>query len=92
MGKILMQSGAGTPTDDATATAADMVVGASAYVDDELIEGSMIEREAEQPTTGVTVQDNLVHVGMLPGAYRKNGRFGTPEIKASGHRGASSRG
>ena len=83
MGKILMQSGAGTPTDDATATAADMVVGASAYVDDELIEGSMVERDAEQPTTGVTVQDNLVHVGMLPGAYRKNGRFGTPEIKAS---------
>ena len=83
MGKILMQSGAGTPTDDATATAADMVVGASAYVDDELIEGSMVERDAEQPTTGVTVQDNFVHVGMLPGAYRKNGRFGTPEIKAS---------
>ena len=82
MGKILMQSGAGTPTDDATATAADMVVGASAYVDDELIEGSMVEREGEQPTTGVTISDGLAHVGMLPGAYRKNGRYGTPEVKA----------
>ena len=83
MGKILMQSGGGTPTDDATATAADMVVGAIAYVDDELVEGSMVEREGEQPTTGVTVSDGLVHVGMLPGAYRKNGRYGTPEVKAS---------
>ena len=60
----------------------DIVAGTSAWVRGAKMDGTLIEREGEQPTTGVTVSDGLVHVGMLPGAYRKSGRYGTPEVKA----------
>ena len=50
MGKILMQSGAGISTDDATAASYDIVEGKSGYVDDEVVVGSLPEREGEQPT------------------------------------------
>lgn len=82
MGKILMQSGAGVSTDDATAASYDIVEGKSGYVDDELVVGSLPEREGEQPTLGVTISDGYAHVGMPQGAYRKNGRYNTPEVKA----------
>lgn len=60
----------------------DIVAGCKSWVRGARITGTMVEREGEQPTTGVTVSDGLVHVGMLPGAYRKSGRYGTPEVKA----------
>ena len=60
----------------------DIVAGTSAWVRGAKMDGTLIEREGEQPTTGVTISDGLAHVGMLPGAYRKNGRYGTPEVKA----------
>ena len=60
----------------------DIVAGTSAWVRGAKMDGTLVEREGEQPTTGVTVSDGLMHVGMLPGAYRKNGRYGTPEVKA----------
>ena len=60
----------------------DIVAGTSAWVRGAKMDGTLVEREGEQPTTGVTISDGLAHVGMLPGAYRKNGRYGTPELKA----------
>ena len=60
----------------------DIIAGREAWVRGTRITGTMVEREGEQPTTGVTISDGLAHVGMLPGAYRKNGRYGTPEVKA----------
>lgn len=60
----------------------DIVAGTSAWVRGAKMDGTLMEREGEQPTTGVTISDGLAHVGMLPGAYRKNGRYGTPEVKA----------
>lgn len=60
----------------------DIVAGTSAWVRGAKMDGTLTEREGEQPTTGVTVSDGLMHVGMPPGAYRKNGRYGTPEVKA----------
>ena len=60
----------------------DIVAGCKSWVRGARITGTMVEREGEQPTTGVTVSDGLMHVGMPPGAYRKNGRYGTPEVKA----------
>lgn len=60
----------------------DIVAGCKSWVRGARITGTMVEREGEQPTTGVTVSDGLVHVGILPGAYRKSGRYGTPEVKA----------
>lgn len=60
----------------------DIVAGCKSWVRGARITGTMVEREGEQPTTGVTISDGLAHVGMLPGAYRKNGRYGTPEVKA----------
>ena len=60
----------------------DIVVGTSAWVRGAKMNGTLVEREGEQPTTGVTVSDGLMHAGMLPGAYRKAGRYGTPEVKA----------
>ena len=60
----------------------DIVAGTSAWVRGAKMDGTLIEREGEQPTTGVTISDGLAHVGMPPGAYRKNGRYGTPEVKA----------
>ena len=60
----------------------DIVAGTSAWVRGAKMDGTLVEREGEQPTTGVTVSDGLMHVGMPPGAYRKNGRYGTPEVKA----------
>ena len=60
----------------------DIVAGTSAWVRGAKMDGTLVEREGEQPTTGVTVSDGLAHVGMPPGAYRKNGRYGTPEVKA----------
>lgn len=60
----------------------DIVAGTSAWVRGAKMDGTLVEREGEQPTTGVTVSDGLVHAGMLPGAYRKSGRYGTPEVKA----------
>ena len=60
----------------------DIVAGCKSWVRGARITGTLVEREGEQPTTGVTISDGLAHVGMLPGAYRKNGRYGTPEIKA----------
>ena len=60
----------------------DIVAGTSAWVRGAKMDGTLMEREGEQPTTGVTISDGLAHVGMPPGAYRKNGRYGTPEVKA----------
>ena len=60
----------------------DIVAGTSAWVRGAKMDGTLVEREGEQPATGVTISDGLAHVGMLPGAYRKNGRYGTPEVKA----------
>lgn len=60
----------------------DIVAGTSAWVRGAKMDGTLIEREGEQPTTGVTVSGGLMHVGMPPGAYRKSGRYGTPEVKA----------
>lgn len=60
----------------------DIVAGTSAWVRGAKMDGTLVEREGEQPTTGVTISDGLAHVGMPPGAYRKNGRYGTPEVKA----------
>ena len=60
----------------------DIVAGTSAWVRGAKMDGTLVEREGEQPTTGVTVSDGLMHVGMPPGAYRKAGRYGTPEVKA----------
>lgn len=65
-----------------TAAGGDIISGRAAWVDGRRVDGTLIEREGEQPTTGVTISDGLAHVGMLPGAYRKNGRYGTPEVKA----------
>lgn len=60
----------------------DIVAGTSAWVRGAKMDGTLVEREGEQPTTGVTVSDGLMHAGMPPGAYRKSGRYGTPEVKA----------
>lgn len=60
----------------------DIVAGTSAWVRGAKMDGTLIEREGEQPATGVTISDGAAHVGMPPGAYRKNGRYGTPEVKA----------
>lgn len=60
----------------------DIVAGCKSWVRGARITGTLVEREGEQPTTGVTISDGLAHVGMPPGAYRKNGRYGTPEVKA----------
>lgn len=60
----------------------DIVAGTSAWVRGAKMDGTLMEREGEQPTTSVTISDGAAHVGMLPGAYRKNGRYGTPEVKA----------
>ena len=60
----------------------DIVAGTSAWVRGAKMDGTLVEREGEQPATGVTVSDGLMHVGMPPGAYRKSGRYGTPEVKA----------
>ena len=60
----------------------DIVAGTSAWVRGAKMSGTLVEREGEQPATGVTISDGAAHVGMLPGAYRKNGRYGTPEVKA----------
>lgn len=60
----------------------DIVAGTSAWVRGAKMDGTLIEREGEQPATGVTISDGAAHVGMLPGAYRKAGRYGTPEVKA----------
>lgn len=82
---IMGAGGGGVSSDDVTARAADVVAGKSylgADTDDDVGVGTLVEREGEQPTTGVTISDGLAHVGMLPGAYRKNGRYGTPEVKA----------
>ena len=82
---IMVAGGGGVSSDEVTARAADVVAGKSylgADTDDDVGVGTLVEREGEQPTTGVTVSDGLAHVGMLPGAYRKNGRYGTPEVKA----------
>ena len=82
-------SGAGTVTaaplaeqTPGNAAPGDIVAGTSAWVRGAKMDGTLIEREGEQPTTGVTISDGLAHVGMPPGAYRKNGRYGTPEVKA----------
>ena len=82
-------SGAGTvaaaPLAEQTpgnAAPGDIVAGTSAWVRGAKMDGTLVEREGEQPATGVTISDGLAHVGMLPGAYRKNGRYGTPEVKA----------
>jgi hypothetical protein len=77
--------GGGVSSDEVTARAADVVAGKSylgADTDDDVGVGTLVEREGEQTTTGVTISDGLAHVGMPPGAYRKNGRYGTPEVKA----------
>ena len=82
---IMGSGGGGVGSDEVTARAADVVAGKSylgADTDDDVGVGTLVEREGEQPTTGVTVSDGLMHVGMPPGAYRKNGRYGTPEVKA----------
>ena len=82
---IMGSGGGGVGSDEVTARAADVVAGKSylgADTDDDVGVGTLVEREGEQPTTGVTVSDGLMHAGMLPGAYRKNGRYGTPEVKA----------
>jgi hypothetical protein len=82
---IIGSGGGGVGSDEVTARAADVVAGKSylgADTDDDVGVGTLVEREGEQPTTGVTISDGLAHVGMLPGAYRKNGRYGTPEVKA----------
>ena len=82
---IMGSGGGGVGSDEVTARAADVVAGKSylgADTDDDVGVGTLVEREGEQPTTGVTISDGLAHVGMLPGAYRKNGRYGTPEVKA----------
>lgn len=82
---IMGTGGGGVSSDEVTARAADVVAGKSylgADTDDDVGVGTLVEREGEQPTTGVTISDGLAHVGMLPGAYRKNGRYGTPEVKA----------
>lgn len=82
---IMGTGGGGVSSDEVTARAADVVAGKSylgADTDDDVGVGTLVEREGEQPTTGVTVSDGLMHVGMPPGAYRKNGRYGTPEVKA----------
>ena len=82
---IMGTGGGGVGSDEVTARAADVVAGKSylgADTDDDVGVGTLVEREGEQPTTGVTISDGLAHVGMLPGAYRKNGRYGTPEVKA----------
>ena len=82
---IMGAGGGGVGSDEVTARAADVVAGKSylgADTDDDVGVGTLVEREGEQPTTGVTISDGLAHVGMLPGAYRKNGRHGTPEVKA----------
>lgn len=60
----------------------DIVAGTSAWVRGAKMDGTLVEREGEQPATGVTISDGAAHVGMPPGAYRKNGRYGTPEVKA----------
>ena len=82
---IMGSGGGGVGSDEVTARAADVVAGKSylgADTDDDVGVGTLVEREGEQPTTGVTISDGLAHVGMPPGAYRKNGRYGTPEVKA----------
>ena len=82
---IIGSGGGGVGSDEVTARAADVVAGKSylgADTDDDVGVGTLVEREGEQPTTGVTISDGLAHVGMPPGAYRKNGRYGTPEVKA----------
>ena len=82
---IMGAGGGGVSSDEVTARAADVVAGKSylgADTDDDVGVGTLVEREGEQPTTGVTISDGLAHVGMLPGAYRKSGRYGTPEVKA----------
>lgn len=82
---IMGSGGGGVGSDEVTARAADVVAGKSylgADTDDDVGVGTLVEREGEQPTTGVTISDGAAHVGMLPGAYRKNGRYGTPEVKA----------
>ena len=82
---IMGSGGGGVGSDEVTARAADVVAGKSylgADTDDDVGVGTLVEREGEQPTTGVTISDGLMHAGMLPGAYRKNGRYGTPEVKA----------
>ena len=82
---IMGTGGGGVSSDEVTARAADVVAGKSylgADTDDDVGVGTLVEREGEQPTTGVTISDGLAHVGMPPGAYRKNGRYGTPEVKA----------
>lgn len=82
---IMGTGGGGVSSDEVTARAADVVAGKSylgADTDDDVGVGTLVEREGEQPTTGVTISDGLAHVGMPSGAYRKNGRYGTPEVKA----------
>ena len=82
---IMGTGGGGVSSDEVTARAADVVAGKSylgADTDDDVGVGTLVEREGEQPTTGVTISDGLAHVGMPPGAYRKNGRYGAPEVKA----------
>ena len=82
---IMGSGGGGVGSDEVTARAADVVAGKSylgADTDDDVGVGTLVEREGEQPTTGVKISDGLAHVGMLPGAYRKSGRYGTPEVKA----------
>ena len=82
---IMGAGGGGVGSDEVTARAEDVLAGKTylgADTDDDVGVGTLVEREGEQPTTGVTISDGLAHVGMPPGAYRKNGRYGTPEVKA----------
>lgn len=73
----------GTYTSDATATAAQMTSGATAYVKGVKVTGSLVERgQAQYGTYGSG--SNYVSINALPeGIYRSNGAAWAPEARIS---------